>query len=260
MKRAVLFLILTFGMYAAAQARGGSAGAVSSSGGSATGATAGANTSPGMGSTQPAAGPAATAPTTNLGSSLNLPNGTGEVQGVPGTVGISNNAGTNPFANNGGFITNGGFGNGGFVPLLQTPSATFPSALGNLPNNPAGITNNPSALYYGNLPSNEGVFNTGAASTTVASGTADTRSLGEIAAEYRTRRGQQQAARVFTNADIDHLNQSNGQTQVGTNLGPGNAVQQPASGPQSPTTPRMGNPGQQPGQNQNLPGGDVPQK
>lgn len=200
---------------------------------------------------QPAAGPAAVAPTTNLGASTTQPLGTGQT--TSGSVGISNTSTTNT----GGFITNSPAG-GGYVPLLQTPEASFPSGLtSNLPNNPAGITNMPSALQYANTPSTEGVFNTGAADFGLSTASADTRSLGEIARDYRAQRGSQQAARVFTNADIDRLNQNNGQA-LSSNLGPqSNAQPDPNQGLRSPTTPAVNNNQAQPGQNQNLPGSEA---
>ncbi len=243
MSRAVLLLILSFSIYAAAQSR-----SVSTTGSGATGATTAPNVSPGM-QGQPASGPAAVAPTTDLGSSTTQPLGTGQF--TNGSTGVNSTTG--------GFITNGAVGPAGFVPLLQTPSASFPSPLSsNLPNNPAGISNTPSALQYENAPSNEGVFNTGAADFGLSIGGADTRSLGEVARDYRARRGSQQAARVYTNADIARLNQNNGQVSLGSNLGPqGSAQPGSRQGPLSPTTPAVNSNPAQPGQSQDLPGSEA---
>lgn len=243
-------LILTFAVYAAAQKTGGVSAGTSAG---AAGVTAGTapNVSPGMAG-QPAAGPASVAPTTNLGPSTTQPLGTGQT--TAGSVGISNTATTNT----GGFISNGPVG-GGYVPLLQTPEASFPSGLtSNLPNNPAGITNMPSALQYANVPSNEGVFNTGAADFGMGMASTDTRSLGEIARDFRAQKGSQQAARVFTNADIDRMNQNNGQA-LSSNLGPQSSAQPNSNtqAPQSPTTPAVNTGQPQPGQNQNLPGNEA---
>lgn len=205
---------------------------------------------------QPSTGPAATAPTTNLGPSATQPLGTGQF-----TSGSTGNVSTT--TTGGGVITTGGAA--GYVPLLQTPEAAFTSGItSNLPNNPAGISNNPSALQYANTPSNvntEGVFNTGAADFGMSTATADGRSLGEIARDYRAQRGSQQAARVYTNADIQRLNQNSG-APLGSNLGPqgsATANTQPAA-PSSPTTPAVNNNPAQPGQNQNLPGGEAQPK
>lgn len=244
MRRAVLLLILSFSIYATAQK-----GSVSTTGSGATGATA-PNVSPGM-QGQPASGPAAEAPTTNLGPSTTQPLGTGQF--TNGSTGTSTTT-------SGGFVTNGAVGPAGYVPLLQTPSASFPSPLsGNLPNNPAGISNSPSALQSASAPSNEGIFNTGAADFGMSIGQTDGRSLGEVARDYRARRGSRQAARVFTNADIERLNQSNGQGSLGSSLGPqGNAQPAAQQAPPSPTTPAVNpNPAAQPGQNQNLPGSEA---
>jgi len=248
MRRAVLFLVLTFSLYAAAQSSGGtSGGTAGSTGGAVTAgaAAAGPNVSPGLGG-RPAVGPAAVAPTTNLGPSTTQPLGTDQM--------TSGNTGTptvfSPFGG-----VNSAVGAGGYVPLLQTPEASFPSPLtSNLPNNPAGISNNPSALQSANTPRNEGVFNTGAATFGLSSGAAETRSLGEVAREYRAQRGAQQAARVFTNADIQQLNQKNGQTPLTSDLGPQSNPQAERQAPQSPTTPALEKNPAQPGQNQNLPG------
>ncbi len=245
MRRAVLLLVLSFSICAAAQK-----GSVGTTGSGATGVTSAPNVSPGM-QGQPASGPAAEAPTTNLGPSSMQPLGTGEL--------TNGSAGTSTTTSTGGFITNSGFGPTGFVPLLQTPSAGFPSPLSNnLPNNPAGISNNPSALQSANLPSNEGVFNTGAADFGMSVGQMDGRSLGEVARDYRARRGSQQAARVFTNADIERLNHNNGQVSLGSNLGPqGSAQPGTQQAPPSPTTPAVNANPAQPGQNQNLPGSEA---
>lgn len=255
MRRAVLFLIVTFALSAVAQESTVSGSTSGGTTGGSAGVTAGPaapNVSPGM-TGQPAVGPAATAPTTNLGPSSTQPLGTGQT--TTGSVGISNTATTSA----GGFITNGAIG-GGYVPLLQTPQVSFPSGLtSNLPNNPAGITNMPSALLYANTPGNEGVFNTGAADFGMGTGTTDTRSLGEVARDYRARRGSQQAARVFTNADIDRLNQNSGQQSLSSNLGPQSNAQPNAvpAGAQSPTTPAVNTNPAQPAQNQNLPGSEA---
>jgi hypothetical protein len=249
MHRAVLFLILTFSLYTAAQSRGTTS--VSTTGTS--GAASAPNVSPGM-SGQPASGPASIAPTTNLGPSTAQPMGTGQL--TTGSAGITN-SGT---VSTGGFITNGAIG-GGYVPLLQTPEAGFPSGLStSLPNNPAGISNMPSALQYANTPSNEGVFNTGAADFGVSAEAADTRSLGDVARDYRAQRGGQQAGRVFTNADIDRMNQNHGPAALSSNLGPQQNAQPTANqppAPSSPTTPAVNNNPAQPGQNQNLPGSEA---
>ncbi len=250
MRRAVLFLILSFAIYAAGQSRGGVAGGTAvGSTGAGTGATA-PNVSPGMNG-EPAAGPAAVAPTTNLGPSTTQPLGTGQT--TSGSLGV---AAVGTTTTTGGFITNGAIGSG-YVPLLQTPEASFPSGVSsNLPNNPAGISNMPSAMQYANVPSNEGVFNTGAADFGLSTGSMD--SLGEVARQYRAQHGTQQAGRVFTNADIARLNQNNSQVSLGSNLGPQSSAQpnQPAS-PATPTTPAVNSNPAQPGQNQNLPGNEA---
>lgn len=246
MRRAVLFVMLTFSFYAVAQSRSTvSGGAVS------TGAT-GANVSPGMAG-QPATGPAATAPTTDLGSSTTQPLGTGQL-----TTGSTGNVPT--ATSTGGFV---GGAIGGYVPLLQPPEASFPSGIGsNLANNPAGISNNPSAAQPSNAapssPGIPGVFNTGAADFSSMGGSGDSRSLGEVARDARAQRGSQQAARVYTNADIARLNQNTGAT-LGSNLGPQSNAQaaRQAAGPSSPTTPAVNNNPAQPGPNQNLPGGEA---
>ncbi len=241
MRRAVLLLILSFSVCAVAQK--------GTTGSGATGATSAPNVSPGM-QGQPASGPASVAPTTNLGPSTTQPLGTGQF--------TNGSTGTSATTTTGGFVTNGAVG-AGYVPLLQTPSASFPSALSsNMPNNPAGISNSPSALQYANTPSNEGIFNTGAADFGMSIGQTDGRSLGEVARDYRARHGSQQAARVFTNADIDRLNQGNAQTSLGSNLGPqGNAQPGIQQAPPSPTTPAVNPNPAQPGQNQNLPGSEA---
>lgn len=211
MRRAVLFLILSFSLYAAAQSRG----------------------------------------TVSAGST--------SAETTSGTAASTGNAAT---TSTGGFITNGSIG-GGYVPLLQTPEASFPSGLAtNLPNNPAGISNNPSALRSASTPSSptmEGVFNTGAADFGMSATAEDGRSLGEVARDYRARRGSQQAPRVYTNADIDRLNQSP-EASLSSNLGPqGGAQTNPGqqAAPSSPTTPAVNNSPAQPGQNPNLPGSEV---
>jgi hypothetical protein len=244
MHRAVLFLVLTFSLYAAAQTRG-TVGTTSS-----TSATA-PNVSPGMGG-QPATGPAATAPTTNLGTSATQPLGTGQF-----TTGSTGNV-TTTTGTGGGIVTGGAAG--GYVPLLQTPEAAFSSGITtNLPNNPAGISNNPSALQSAPTSAGApGVFNTGAADFGMSSGAADGRSLGEVARDFRAQRGTQQAAKVYTNADIARLNQNQG-TPLSSNLGPQGtaAANTPAAAPSSPTTPAVNNNPAQPGQNQNLPGSEA---
>ncbi len=247
MRRAVLFLVLAFSVYAMGQTHGTASNA-------GTNATP-PNASPGM-SGQPAIGPAATAPTTNLGPSATQPLGTGQF-----TSGSTGNVST---GTTGGFVSGGAVYGGNYVPLLQTPEAAFSSGITtNLPNNPAGITNNPSAAAQsGSTPSAqaEGVFNTGAADFGMSSGTADNRSLGEVARDYRAQRGTQQA-RVYTNADIARLNQNPG-VPLSSNLGPqGNAAanSQPAP-PSSPTTPAVNANPAQPGQNQNLPAGEAQPK
>lgn len=264
MRRAVLFLILTFAVYAVAQkggaASGSAAGAASAgSMGGAAGAPAAStspNVSPGLNG-QPATGPAATAPTTDLGPSTTQPLGTGQV--TAGSAGISN------LNNTGGFITNGAYGYGGYVPMLQTPEASFPNGVTNIPNNPAGISNMPLSMQYAaaaasaaapSSGSNGGVFNTGAASFGLSSQPPETRSLGEIARDFRAREATQHASRVYTNDDIARLNQNNGQVPLGSNLGPqsSNAQNNANQGPQSPTTPAVSNNRSQPPQNRNLPG------
>ena len=247
MRRAVLFLIVTFSLCVAAQTRG-----VSSSGSATVNATA-PNVSPGMAG-QPALGPAATAPTTDLGASATQPLGTGQF-----TAGSTGNVST--VTTTGGFVSSGAVYGGGYVPLLQTPEAAFTSGITtNLPNNPAGISNNPSALQSAAAPTSggaPGVFNTGAADFGMSSGTADNRSLGEVARDYRAQRGTQQAAKVYTNADIARLNQNQG-TPLSSNLGPqGTAASTPVTAPSSPTTPAVNSNPAQPGQNQNLPGSEA---
>jgi hypothetical protein len=117
-------------------------------------------------------------------------------------------------------------------------------------------------MQYANTPSNEGMFNTGAADFGMGTGRADTRSLGEVARDFRAQHTNQQAARVFTNADIDRLNQNNSQTSLSSNLGPQSNVQPNMNQPgaQSPTTPAVNNNPAQPGQNQNLPGREAQPK
>ncbi len=210
----------------------------SGSGSSATGAASG-TVSPGM-ITQPAAGPASVAPTTNLGSSTTQPNGTANSQTTTG------GSVTGTTVNNGGFITNGPVtsgGNSGYVPLLQTPSASWPSPLSSGPPvAPAGISNNPSALAYSNLPA-------GGNMDVPPSSTGVEESLGDVARQYRSRQGQQQAGRVYTNADIANLDRQ----QPGSSIGPqGNTAGQPGTqASPAPTTPSVT---QQP--NTSLPAGD----
>jgi hypothetical protein len=169
----------------------------------------------------------------------------------------STGAATTP-ANTGGFITNSpigtannnGVGNtatSGYVPLLQTPTASFPSPLStDLPVTPAGITNNPSALMYSNSPRG------GTLDIPPAGGASDV-SLGEVARQYRGQ-GQLQAGHVYTNADIANLDRQN---QVGSSIGPqGNTTAAPANAQnQSPTTPAVNN-AQQPDRNPSMPAGD----
>lgn len=246
MRAAVLFLILSFAAFAAAQAKGGSssggtsAGTAGGSGMSTIGATStgtatGANSgtvSPGM-TGQPTSGPASEAPTTNLGPSATQPNGTSATQtGTGSTV-------TGTTVNNGGFITNAPIGTGGstgsgYVPLLQTPTAAFPSPLNsNLPVSPAGISNNPSALVYSNLPA-------GGNMDVPPSTTGVEPSLGDVARQYRSRQGQQQASRVYTNADIANLDRQQPGSAIGPNNNPNG--QQPNSslpaGDSQGTTPQ----------------------
>ncbi len=250
MHRAVLFLILTFSLCAAAQTH-----SVSTTNPGTVSATA-PNVSPGMAG-QPVTGPASTAPTTNLGPSATQPLGTGQF-----TNGSTGNVSTT--TTTGGFVSGGAVYGGNYVPLLQTPEAAFTSGITtNLPNNPAGISNNPSALQYANTPSNAstgGVFNTGAADFGMSAAAEDGRSLGEVARDYRAQRGTQQAARVYTNADIARMNQNTG-VPLSSNLGPqGNAANAQPAVPSSPTTPAINNNPAQPGQNQNLPGSEAQPK
>jgi hypothetical protein len=49
-------------------------------------------------------------------------------------------------------------------------------------------------------------MNLGAARLGAAFGSSDSRSLGDIAAQYRKKDGMQSASRVYTNADIARLN------------------------------------------------------
>ena len=239
MRRAILFVILTFGVYAVAQR---STGAVSSGGatsgmGATTAATAGT-----MPNASPSNGPGAGAPASNNNTATPLPGSANNPAPTPPDV--TGGTSTTGFTNTGGFITNGGFV-GGYVPMLQTPQATLPPALGNVTNSPAGISNNPSALQYANLPAGNGRpgFDLGAAYGTTASNEADLRPLGDIAREFRSHHGQQNA-RVFTNADIQKMNQNNGQVAMGTSIGPQSNTA-PSGQPQSPTTPAVGNPSPQ---------------
>ena len=231
MRLAVLLVVLlSFAGFCFAQNAGG-------------GATA---SSPGQGG-QPVTGPAATAPTGNMGSSATQPGGAGAVAGTPAAQFVSQPGTT--------FLQNVPVGSApGYVPLLQTPIASWPSPI-STPGTQAGITDYPQGrLIPADAPGIPGIVNAGA-SGGFSSQPQDTRSLGQIAAEYRQRKQTQQASRVFTNADIARLNQ--GQQPMGTEIGPGGASVPQGGEAQSPTTPSVA-PGQPQGQSQAVPGSDVP--
>lgn len=290
MKRGILVLaFLAVGMWAAAQTSSGS-----SSGGSGGHAASGTS-APAAGSV--GAGPTGTgAPLPGTMGTAPLPGATSFPAGTPTPPGAQNV----PQGNQPGPTNVNGNGSGGVTanqPLVTTPevnlTTVMPSsgATNSTSNLPAGATNTtampapmPMATTVPQLENGANMtlpmasenanfaslppsgFNSGAAtlSTVYAAPSSQNQSLGDIARQFRQKKGMENA-RLYTNADIDRLNQHGGQEGGFTsaanrlpNSSGGVAAQASAAGasasspsrPASPFAPRVANPTQNQQQNQ----------
>lgn len=224
--------------------------------------------------------------TTGTGTATAPSDNTAGVQPLaPGMTGSTGSTATStgPLVTNGGYVTNGAPVSAPILvaPIVHLGSPTPGAGASNSTNGlPVGATSNPGATL--GTPSPVGIvpeIATGPAqqggSTAIAVGppavdrgvgefssiydttetAADGRSLAELAAQSRTKSGVQ-SAHVYTNADVDRMNEQTGATGgitgAATNAGnsstPGaitggsNSVAQPAGAAQPQTTPGVATP------------------